>query len=86
MAEAATLCARNSMRLAGQSCISVQRILVQEEVYDDFLLRYKKEVESLKTGDPMDPTVDVGPTIDPGELDRIDAWVKEAAEAATNMA
>lgn len=76
---AAKRCAFGGYYQAGQSCISVQRILVQAEVYDDFLLRYQKEVENLKTGDPLDPTVDVGPTIDPGELDRIDAWVKEAA-------
>jgi len=82
---AAKRCAFGGYYQAGQSCISVQRILVQEEVYDDFLMRYKKEVESLKTGDPMDPTVDVGPTIDPGELDRIEAWVKEAAEAGAEI-
>ena len=37
---------------AGQSCISVQRIFVQSEVYDDFVARLVKQVESLKTGDP----------------------------------
>jgi aldehyde dehydrogenase (NAD+) len=63
---------------AGQSCISVQRVLIQSEVYDDFVVRLVKEVESLKVGDPMDPTVDVGPLIDQGALERIDAWVKEA--------
>ena len=64
---------------AGQSCISVQRIFVQSEVYDDFAARFVKEVEGLKYGDPLDPTVDVGPVIDAGALERIDAWVAEAA-------
>jgi aldehyde dehydrogenase (NAD+) len=82
---AAKRCAFGGYYQAGQSCISVQRILVQAEVIDDFLLRYKKEVENLKTGDPMDPTVDVGPVIDPGELDRIDGWVKESAEAGAEV-
>jgi acyl-CoA reductase-like NAD-dependent aldehyde dehydrogenase len=63
---------------AGQSCISVQRVLIQSEVYDDFLPRLVKQVESLKVGDPMDPTVDVGPLIDEGAVERIDAWVREA--------
>jgi aldehyde dehydrogenase (NAD+) len=68
---------------AGQSCISVQRVLVQSEVHDDFSERLVKQVESLKVGDPMDPTVDVGPVIQRKEVDRIDAWVKEAvAEGA----
>ena len=63
---------------AGQSCISVQRVLVQSEVYEDFSARLVKEVEGLKVGDPMDPTVDVGPVIQRPEVDRIDGWVKEA--------
>src|SRR5437773_2179480 len=63
---------------AGQSCISVQRVLIQSEVYKDFVARLRKQVESLKVGDPLDPTVDVGPVIDQGALERIDAWVQEA--------
>lgn len=68
---------------AGQSCISVQRILVQSQVYEDFCERLVKQVEGLKTGDTMDPTTDVGPVIDSGSLERIDSWV---AEAVTNGA
>jgi acyl-CoA reductase-like NAD-dependent aldehyde dehydrogenase len=63
---------------AGQSCISVQRVLVQSEVFDDFAARLVKQVESLKVGDPMDPTVDVGPVIDRGNVERLDEWVREA--------
>lgn len=70
---------------AGQSCISVQRILVQSEVYDEFVPRLVKHVESLKVGDPMDPSVDVGPVIDPGALDRIEAWVAEAVEGGAEL-
>ncbi len=69
---------------AGQSCISVQRVLVQSEVYEAFASRLVKQVESLKVGDPMDPMVDVGPVIQRKEVDRIDEWVKEAvSEGAT---
>ena len=63
---------------AGQSCISVQRVLVQSEVYEDFSARLVKQIESLKVGDPMDPTVDVGPVIQKSEVGRIDEWVQEA--------
>jgi acyl-CoA reductase-like NAD-dependent aldehyde dehydrogenase len=70
---------------AGQSCISVQRVLVQSEVYDDFAARLVKQVESLKVGDPMDPTVDVGPVIQRSEVDRIDAWVKEAVSQGATV-
>jgi acyl-CoA reductase-like NAD-dependent aldehyde dehydrogenase len=70
---------------AGQSCISVQRVLVQSEVYEDFVARFVKQVESLKVGDPLDPTVDVGPVIDSGALDRIDQWVKEAVSQGAEI-
>ncbi len=70
---------------AGQSCISVQRVLVQSEVYDDFAVRLVKEVEGLKVGDPMDPTVDVGPVIQRSEVDRIDAWVQEAVSQGAEV-
>jgi acyl-CoA reductase-like NAD-dependent aldehyde dehydrogenase len=70
---------------AGQSCISVQRVFIQSQVYDDFVTRLIKQVESLKVGDPLDPSVDVGPVIDHGALERIDAWVKEAVEQGAHI-
>src|SRR5438876_11159353 len=70
---------------AGQSCISVQRVYVASEVYDDFAVRLTKAVESLKTGDPMDPTVDVGPVIERKEVDRISEWVDEAVSQGAEI-
>jgi acyl-CoA reductase-like NAD-dependent aldehyde dehydrogenase len=70
---------------AGQSCISVQRVLVQSEVYDAFAERLVKQVQSLKTGDPMDPSTDVGPVIDGGSLERIEAWVGEAVSQGAEV-
>jgi aldehyde dehydrogenase (NAD+) len=63
---------------AGQSCISVQRVLVASEVYDEFTELLTKQVEQLKVGDPMDESVDVGPVITRSEVDRIAEWVAEA--------
>jgi acyl-CoA reductase-like NAD-dependent aldehyde dehydrogenase len=82
---AATRIAFGGYYQAGQSCISVQRVLVQSEVYEDFTARLVKHVEGLKTGDPLDPTVDVGPVIDPGALDRISAWVDEAVQQGAEV-
>jgi aldehyde dehydrogenase (NAD+) len=70
---------------AGQSCISVQRVLVASEVYEDFAARLTKQVESLKVGDPLDPTVDVGPVIQRSEVDRIAEWVKEAVSQGATV-
>jgi acyl-CoA reductase-like NAD-dependent aldehyde dehydrogenase len=64
---------------AGQSCISVQRILLHESIADAFTDRFVKNVESLVTGDPMDENTDVGPLISPGDRDRVKEWVDEAA-------
>jgi aldehyde dehydrogenase (NAD+) len=82
---AATRVAFGGYYQAGQSCISVQRVLVQSEVYDEFVIRLVKQVESLKTGDPMDPTVDVGPVIQRSEVDRVAAWVAEAIDQGAEL-
>lgn len=63
---------------AGQSCISVQRVFVHDAVYDAFAAQLAERVSALKVGDPLDPATDVGPMIDTGEVDRIEAWVQEA--------
>jgi aldehyde dehydrogenase (NAD+) len=70
---------------AGQSCISVQRVLVASEVYDEFASLLTKQIQQLKVGDPMDPTVDVGPVINRGEVDRISAWVEEAVREGAEL-
>ncbi|MGH2696569.1 MAG: aldehyde dehydrogenase family protein [Actinomycetota bacterium] len=75
---AAERCAVGGYYQAGQSCIAVQRVLVQAEVYDEFVRRFVKQVESLKVGDPMDEATDVGPLIDAGALDKVASLVEEA--------
>ncbi|MFH1687794.1 MAG: aldehyde dehydrogenase family protein [bacterium] len=49
--------------VAGQSCISVQRIYVHEKVYSKFLRLFKAKVLKLKTGDPLNPKTDIGTMI-----------------------
>ncbi|HYP23652.1 MAG TPA: aldehyde dehydrogenase family protein [Actinomycetota bacterium] len=70
---------------AGQSCISVQRVLVQESVADDLSERLVAEVGKLKTGDPLDPETEVGPLIDHDALERVSAWVDEAVQAGAEV-
>jgi acyl-CoA reductase-like NAD-dependent aldehyde dehydrogenase len=62
---------------AGQSCISVQRILVHEAIAEDFTKRFVENVESLVTGDPMDENTDVGPLISTEDRDRVKEWIGE---------
>ena len=70
---------------AGQSCISVQRVLVHDDVAESFTGKLVSEVEKLKTGDPMDPDVDVGPLIDHDSLERVSAWVDEAVQGGAEV-
>ncbi len=76
--DAATRCAANAFSFAGQSCISVQRIYVHRDVYDDFKERFVPKVESLRVGDPADEDTDVGPLISRDERDRVLSWVEQA--------
>ncbi len=71
--------------LAGQSCISVQRVYVHERVVDDFTSRLLPLVNALRVGDPLDPATDVGPMIDEGEAARVDAWVQEAVSRGARV-
>jgi acyl-CoA reductase-like NAD-dependent aldehyde dehydrogenase len=72
---------------AGQSCISIQRVLVHEDVADAFVERFVANAGALRVGDPLDPETDVGPLISPGDRDRVKEWVDEAvAEGAELLA
>ena len=83
--EAAALCARNSMRLAGQSCISVQNVYVHESLYEKFLERTVARVKQLRLGDPLDPKTDVGTLIDENAARRVEEWVAEAVAQGARL-
>jgi glyceraldehyde-3-phosphate dehydrogenase (NADP+) len=63
---------------AGQSCISVQRVFVHRDVYQEFLDALVPRVRALKVGDPLDEMTDVGPVINGSEAERVATWVDEA--------
>ena len=63
---------------AGQSCISVQRVLVDSSLVADFLPRLVAAVEALGTGDPAEESTAVGPMIDEASARRVEEWVDEA--------
>jgi acyl-CoA reductase-like NAD-dependent aldehyde dehydrogenase len=70
---------------AGQSCISIQRILVHEDVADAFTRRLVANVETLVVGDPLDPGTDVGPLISSGDRDRVKQWIDEAVAGGAEL-
>jgi glyceraldehyde-3-phosphate dehydrogenase (NADP+) len=75
---AATRVAAGGYGYAGQSCISVQRVLIHRTMFDEFCAGLVERSEALKVGDPMDDGTDVGPLIDQGHAERVMSWIAEA--------
>ena len=70
---------------AGQSCISIQRILLHEDIADGFIERLVQRMGALRVGDPLDPETDVGPLISPDDRDRVKDWVDEAVAGGAEL-
>ncbi|ADG87759.1 aldehyde dehydrogenase [Thermobispora bispora] len=70
---------------AGQSCIAVQRVIVEEPVADVFTEKLIAAVEALVTGDPADERTQVGPLISEAAAERVEQWVKEAVAAGARV-
>ncbi|MDE2570840.1 MAG: aldehyde dehydrogenase [Sphingomonadales bacterium] len=64
--------------LSGQGCALPTRQLVHADIYDDFVARLKAIIGQFKVGDPMDPTVMVGPVINKAAADRIEGMFERA--------
>jgi acyl-CoA reductase-like NAD-dependent aldehyde dehydrogenase len=78
-------CAVGAYYNSGQVCISVQRIYSQQGIYEPFTEKFVTASQAMVVGDPLDERVDVGPMIDPGEVERIEAWVQEARQEGAQV-
>lgn len=85
VAYAAERVAWGGFSYAGQSCISVQRVYVHVDVYESFVEQFVQRVKAFKVGDPLDEATDVGPLIDTGAAERVEAWVAEAQKGGANV-
>jgi acyl-CoA reductase-like NAD-dependent aldehyde dehydrogenase len=63
---------------AGQSCISVQRVYVQQSIFKPFCDALLRRVEKLRLGDPALDSTDVGPLIRESDAKRVEDWIEEA--------
>lgn len=70
---------------SGQSCISIQNLLVHESVYDKFKNALVERVKSLKMGDPLNEDTFIGPLINSKAADKVESWVKEAVDKGGNL-
>ena len=85
MAFAIQRCILGGYAYAGQVCISVQRIFIQEKAYDDFTAVFVKGVKQLNVGDPLLEDTDVGPMIDEASAIQTENWVNEAVSRGAKL-
>lgn len=70
---------------AGQVCVSVQRVFVNEEIAEELASLLAEGASKLIVGDQMNYDTEVGPLILPKEVDRVEEWVNEAIEAGAKV-
>jgi len=85
LAVAANRCAFGAFYNSGQVCISLQRIYVNEEVYDDFAKHMAAETLKLKVGSPYEEDTFMGPLIDEESRERAKNWIISAENEGARM-
>ncbi len=78
-------CVAGGFSYAGQTCISVQRIVVHHDLFEEFKTRLVEGVRKLKCGDPMQESTDVPPLIREQDAVRVAQWIDEAVEAGAKL-
>jgi len=81
----AAACVAGGFANTGQSCNSVQRILVHRDIVGPFTSELVAATERLVVGDPMDPRTDVGTLVDLGAAERIEEWLTEARDRGARV-
>jgi len=72
-------------RNSGQTCISANRMLVQDGIYDDFLAAFTNAVGALKVADGFTDGVNVGPLIDEPAIEKVERHVADAADRGAEV-
>ena len=85
LAYAADRCVVGGFSYAGQTCISVQRILVERSAFAKFTDFLLEGVKKLKTGDPLDESSDLGPLIRESDAIRASDWIQEAIRGGARL-
>jgi glyceraldehyde-3-phosphate dehydrogenase (NADP+) len=85
MSEAVESTVSGAFWAAGQNCLGVQRIYVQEEVYQDFIRRFIDRTQQYCVGNKLSEETDMGPMISEKEAKRVESWVHEAVEKGARL-
>jgi len=70
---------------AGQVCISTQRVIPLQPIYQDFLDVLKPKVAALTTGNPLDEGTKMGPMVREADAKRVEMWIKEDVAAGAKL-
>jgi acyl-CoA reductase-like NAD-dependent aldehyde dehydrogenase len=70
---------------SGQSCISVQRVIIHESIYGTVKEKLVEATSRLKKGDPKDPETFIGPMIEEAEAERLEGWIRGALDSGARL-
>lgn len=83
--EIAPAIAKGGFYHAGQVCVSVQRVYLHKDIFDQMAEKLTQIAKSLKVGDPLDETTEIGPLILDRELIRVQEWVEDAKNRGADI-
>ncbi|RNB77781.1 aldehyde dehydrogenase family protein [Brevibacillus nitrificans] len=78
-------CVQGAFAFQGQVCISLQRVYVHEDLYEEFAAAFVEASQRLIVGDPLDPNTDVSALISPADVERTLAWIDEAKQRGARV-
>ncbi len=70
---------------AGQVCISAQRVIAMDDVYDELLEELAPLVGAITTGDQLNPATKMGPMIRERDAVRVSKWIDEAVQGGARL-
>ena len=78
-------CVSGAFWAVGQNCIGVQRIYIQDSIYNDFRDKFVEHTKSYKVGFQLDEDTDMGPMITKKEAERVIEWIEDAKQKGANL-
>lgn len=74
-----------AMMNAGQNCASIERVYVEQPLYESFLQQLVQEVSRLRVGDPLNPEIDMGPLAASFQMEKVQTHVRDACERGARL-
>jgi acyl-CoA reductase-like NAD-dependent aldehyde dehydrogenase len=79
-------CLFGAFAYSGQVCVSVQRIYVVTDIYDEFVRRFVEQTVALRGGDSLEEEADFSAMVHPKQTERVLAWIGEALDQGAKLA